>query len=65
MYKYTDNKQFSQLYGDIEQTLARWANVQRQTADTVAINLAVFHSFPVQHIMSLRNLESAKIQHQT
>lgn len=65
MYKLSDNKQFSHLYEDIQETFSRWAKVQRQTADSVAINLAVFHSFPIQHIMSLRNLESAKIQHQS
>lgn len=64
VYKLSDDMNFSKLYEDIEIMFNRWSNVQKDTASIVAKNLALFHSFPMEHLQSLKNLEAAKMQHQ-
>ena len=64
MYKFSDNFQYSKLYENIETMYSRWAQVQEDTAKISAGN-ALFHTFPTEHVNSLKNLEANKIFHQT
>lgn len=63
MYKLCDDKQFSNLYEDIEKSMQRWAKVQATSSKICAANMAVFHTFPTLHLNSLRRLETNKMNH--